>query len=558
MTQLSVIIATYNRAAGLRACLERLACQTQPSSEFEVIVVVDGSTDGTDQMLHGIALPYRLTVISRQNQGQCVALNRGAEAATGRYLLFTDDDMVPHPDLIAQHIKAHREHPEIVAVGQITIDVPAHADPVARSLAEWWRRHYERLNTGERLPIYQDCYGANMSVERRTFFAVGGWATDLPRSYDVELAYRLERHGCSFKYVSQAISQHNYDKDAFGIVADAEREGVASLVLYQRYPEMLQDLPLASFNQAALRVVLLRRLLLAFGVRPRRLAAFSRLFSRPNLRWSWYRFLYQYAVWSGIRSAVKDDDTWNRLIHGPVVLMYHGFARRGERTSRFVVSATQFSWQLGWLKRRRRPVLTVEELLAYREKHQLPPARSVIITIDDGYADVYDVAAPILKQHQMPATLFLVSDAAGDANSWDKASKLFGRQLLSWDEVSAFGAAGFALGAHTRTHCSLVGQAAERLADEVGGSRLELERRLGVPIRWFAYPYGEHDAASIAAVEQAGYAAAFTCQSGQNDPSTPEFALRRIEVRGDRSKLDFLLALTFGKADAVARLWRER
>jgi len=66
---LSVIVATYNRAALLRDCLESLARQTLPSDEFEVVVVVDGSTDATRQMLRGLTVPYRLVVVSQSNRG---------------------------------------------------------------------------------------------------------------------------------------------------------------------------------------------------------------------------------------------------------------------------------------------------------------------------------------------------------------------------------------------------------------------------------------------------------------------------------------------------------
>src|SRR5262245_50874255 len=100
MIEISVIIPTYNRAERLRACLDALTRQTQPGSDFEVVVVDDGSTPETLQLLTSLTTPYPLVVISQENLGQCRALNRGAEAARGRYCLFLDDDMVASPQLV--------------------------------------------------------------------------------------------------------------------------------------------------------------------------------------------------------------------------------------------------------------------------------------------------------------------------------------------------------------------------------------------------------------------------------------------------------------------------
>src|SRR5438128_6012175 len=79
---LTVIIPTYNRVEFLRACLESLRLQTQPPSDFEVVVVVDGSTDGTRELLGSLATPYRLRAIYQQNCGQHIARNSGAAVAT--------------------------------------------------------------------------------------------------------------------------------------------------------------------------------------------------------------------------------------------------------------------------------------------------------------------------------------------------------------------------------------------------------------------------------------------------------------------------------------------
>ena len=92
--QVSVIIATYNRCKILARTLPTLLAQTFPSSEYEVILVVDGSTDGTSKFLRGFCSHGNLRVIEQENQGQAAAINAGLRVACGDLVLFLDDDIL--------------------------------------------------------------------------------------------------------------------------------------------------------------------------------------------------------------------------------------------------------------------------------------------------------------------------------------------------------------------------------------------------------------------------------------------------------------------------------
>jgi len=98
----SVVIPTYNRCGQLRECLLALARQDCPADEFEVIVVVDGSTDGTAAMLRDIVLPFLPDVVLCSNGGAGRARNAGAARAHARYLAFTEDDVIPDPDWLSR------------------------------------------------------------------------------------------------------------------------------------------------------------------------------------------------------------------------------------------------------------------------------------------------------------------------------------------------------------------------------------------------------------------------------------------------------------------------
>ena len=226
--------------------------------------------------------------------------------------------------------------------------------------------------------------------------------------------------------------------------------------------------------------------------------------------------------------------------------MYHAVGGPGEHPSRYVISRRRFARQMAWLKCRRYHVLSLEEFLRYRYEYRLPPARSVIITFDDGYADNRTLAYPILRRHGFPSTIFLVSAGVGGTNKWDSEGALAGRPLLSRSDIQEMVDGGICFGSHTRSHVALTAVSGIRVRDEVEGSRADLEQEFNRSIFAFAYPHGKYDAAVQAAVERAGFVAACSSNTGVNDPVVPNHALRRIEIRGTDSFLHLALALWLG------------
>ncbi|MEZ4681174.1 MAG: glycosyltransferase family A protein [Caldilineaceae bacterium] len=120
MPDVSVVLPTYNRQAQLQQVLVGLEQQSYPLTDFEVIVVSDGSTDGTNEYLQTFAkeTPLDLTVVIQTNQGPAAARNNGVQAAKGELVLFIDDDVVPVPQLIEAHMATHQRYPgEVVVMG---------------------------------------------------------------------------------------------------------------------------------------------------------------------------------------------------------------------------------------------------------------------------------------------------------------------------------------------------------------------------------------------------------------------------------------------------------
>jgi peptidoglycan/xylan/chitin deacetylase (PgdA/CDA1 family) len=240
-------------------------------------------------------------------------------------------------------------------------------------------------------------------------------------------------------------------------------------------------------------------------------------------------------------------DTWARLTHAPVILMYHALGRDGVPPSRHVLPRRRFARQMAWLRSRGYPVIRMSDFVADRTAGRLPPARSVIITFDDGYRDNCDLALPVLARNGFPAMIFLVTGAVGGVNHWDHAGDLTGRPILSRRDIQDMVAAGIEFGGHTRNHVSLTETGADRTQEEISGSLTELADYTGQPA-WpvFAYPHGRFNPAVAAAVEQAGFSAACCSLGGTNEPAIPAFALRRVEIKGTDSLLRFAIAAHLG------------
>jgi len=548
MVELSVVIPTYNRAESLRRCLMALGQQTQSAADFEVIVVVDGSSDGTCAMLERLSTPYQLVIEQQPNQGAAVARNRGAERASGKYCLFLDDDIVAGPALIAEHLAGQRGSTTgggVVALGHLDCRVPRGADGLARQFAVWWSDHYAGLANG-RLPTDVDCWSGNMSAPLDAFRAVGGFDPSTGRSHDIELGYRLERHGLRFVYLANAHGTHDFAKTFRDILEDAFHAGYTNFQFFQRHRAVLPRLPLAHFADARIRFRIARRVLLGLKPPIGLLGLCSTVLGRGRRANAWYGLLFDYFYWRGVACAVPDSDTWLRLTMGTAILMYHAFGGLGEAPGRFVVPARRFARQMRLLRIAGYHVMPLEELLAHRRAFRLPPPRSVVITFDDGYVDALDHAAPILRRYGLPATLFVVSGAVGGINDWDSRGELRGRRLLPWPDLLRLGNSGVSFGAHSRSHASLRGVSKGQLCPEIAGSLAELECQLGKTVRSFAYPFGASTPECWDAVREAGFWGACGIEPGLNGPGRSEFDLRRTEIRGTDSLLRFALAVWLG------------
>jgi glycosyltransferase involved in cell wall biosynthesis len=203
----SIVIPTFNRIQTLQQTLEALARQTH--DDFEVIVVDDGSTDHTAEMVTREFPSVRL--IRQPNLGPAAARNRGIQAANGESVAFTDDDCVPPPDWLARLADGYARYPHVAGVGGY-LEAP---DSVLRAniLAEYERsigRDEYGARESEVLASFECPAGGtnNMSYRRAILIQAGGFDETFPHAAgeDADLKWRVCRTGAQLLYLPMPVT----------------------------------------------------------------------------------------------------------------------------------------------------------------------------------------------------------------------------------------------------------------------------------------------------------------------------------------------------------------
>jgi peptidoglycan/xylan/chitin deacetylase (PgdA/CDA1 family) len=177
------------------------------------------------------------------------------------------------------------------------------------------------------------------------------------------------------------------------------------------------------------------------------------------------------------------------------ILTYHSIDPSGSPIS---CHPEVFERHVAWLASGRVQVTTIGGLLALPDD-----ADAVAVTFDDAFANFADAAARLLE-HGLPVVVFVVSDLAGAANSWDDGPRRTTPRLplLDWDALARLQERGVTLGAHSRTHADVSAIDGNALRDEIVGSGEAIFERTGSRPTAFAYPFGHLDQASVALVRR--------------------------------------------------------
>jgi peptidoglycan/xylan/chitin deacetylase (PgdA/CDA1 family) len=242
------------------------------------------------------------------------------------------------------------------------------------------------------------------------------------------------------------------------------------------------------------------------------------------------------------RSAAWLARTRGRLdVAGFRILFYH---RVADDRDELAVSPASFGRQMAYLASESYRVVDVVEAVDLLERGSLRP-RTIGLSFDDGFLDVAEHALPILAGHGFRATVFVAPEVI-DGSAWFDWYKC-PPPLLDWDDIAELDQDGtLRFEAHSLTHPNLLTLDDHVARREIAGSKQELERRLRRPVEAFSYPSGLFGDRERRLAAGAGYRIAVSCEPGVNGPGTDRFALRRRQIDGRDSLLDFRAKLGGG------------
>ena len=221
--------------------------------------------------------------------------------------------------------------------------------------------------------------------------------------------------------------------------------------------------------------------------------------------------------------------------------MYHRIANiPGDRNA---LSPEKFYAQINYLKNKGFTTLTMENLYDFYANGKKLPKKSVLLTFDDGYLDNFTTALPILKEKNMTAVIFPISNWVGKENKWEDFNK---EQTITmgWEQLKAWQTAGMEIASHTANHPFLGHTPIELTKLELTESKEQLEKNLQCKIDFLCYPYGSFNEHTCSAAKAVGYKAAFAIFDRVPLWHINLFALPRIPIPSSQSMLEFKLKVS--------------
>ncbi len=245
----SVIIPTYNRKELLKQCLSSLFAQTFPKNEYEVIVVDDGSTDGTVEFLKSQSALWR----TQNHKGPAAARNFGVKQAQREIIAFADDDCVPPADWLEKLYDGFKRHPEVAVVSGYQ---EAQEEILQKNLVAQYERFQTReLYGGKDKEIvggFETPGGVtnNMAVKRQVFDKVGLFDENfpVPGGEDADLKKRIADAGFKFLYIPLKV-EHHQEYSLRGFLRQQKTRGIGARFFREKWEQGSIDwlMPLKSF-----------------------------------------------------------------------------------------------------------------------------------------------------------------------------------------------------------------------------------------------------------------------------------------------------------------------
>jgi peptidoglycan/xylan/chitin deacetylase (PgdA/CDA1 family) len=224
--------------------------------------------------------------------------------------------------------------------------------------------------------------------------------------------------------------------------------------------------------------------------------------------------------------------------------------KKQSKFNRLRVKPVEFDKQLNWLKNNGWVSMTMAELA---ESENIPK-KTVVLTFDDGYADNYINAFPLLKKHDMKATIYIVvnrhnKDWSTDKDTNRKSDELNNEQMLTHKMIlEMLDSNIIEIGSHTVSHANLTKLSEEQKRYEISESKKYIENEYGIECKSFAYPFGFFDDKDVKIARESGYTSAVTTINGyHNFDNIDKFLIKRVMISGRQSMFDFMLKILKGR-----------
>lgn len=312
---ISIVIPTYRRRASVRRLLEALARQTVSPGLYEVIVSIDGSEDGTREMVDQFEAPYRLRSIWHTNRGRASTCNAGIHEATGDLVILLDDDMEPIPGWLEAHWRAHHAGGRLGVVGAAPIPLDSSSPPLVEYIGSRFNRYLDRLAQPDYRFTFDDFYSGNFSIRRTVLHEAGAYDERfaLYGHEDTELCLRLQAAGVRIVFSTEALAYQHHIKDFAAVARDTIDLGKTALLLVGKRPETFPALRLSTYNHRSRKWRVLRTWLLALsrlwaGTPDQMIRLMTWLErQRPDKVQGYYGKALDYFFWFGVQSALQEN-----------------------------------------------------------------------------------------------------------------------------------------------------------------------------------------------------------------------------------------------------------
>lgn len=242
----SVVVPTFQRRERLPGLIEPIL---DDPATTELVVVVDGSTDGSIELLRErAARSHSLVPVLAPNRGEAAARLEGVRRARGELIVLLDDDVVPAPKLVSGHAVRHAGHEDLLVVGYMPVAESRSA--AVRHYAQSYEAHVERWRSGSQ-SLIRTLWAGNLSLRRDAYLQIAALADGSRYDYHADrvFGFQCEAVGLRAVFEPSCVAFHHYERTLPGLARDARRQGTALVRLAREYPRCAAPLRRDAFTR---------------------------------------------------------------------------------------------------------------------------------------------------------------------------------------------------------------------------------------------------------------------------------------------------------------------